>query len=309
MFMPVAGLSTAASSQHQQTPVNDRYYVSIVLLYDYLLSDLDITQQPSVGMLLYHNDLSPDDPLGWLFNRPVKHRSLLPKFQYEANLEASRRGFVMKIEQYFGPESISKDLLLATFAISLTGFLFIRLYILRRYSQDIERAREDALLEIVENNDTTITIPNRELLLELLQDGIAKAGQAQVAIVHLDLEDFKQVNEWYGYRTGDLVLQNVALRIQKCLSRDDQVLRLRGDEFLVLVTGRSSGEELEKLIDRLRKAVRSPISIGDRVIFVRASIGSTRYPGEGVTLEEALDAAENAMRQDKMSRRGSTPAR
>ena len=304
MFMPVQGLNETTPLQHQLQPAHHRYIVLIVLLSEYLLSNQDITQEASVGILLYHNDKTSDDPQGWLFNKPLKNRSLLPKFEYEANLEDSRRGFVLRIEQYFGPESISKGLFLTVIAISLAGFLFIRLFILQRYSKDIERAREDARLEMLENNHTTIRIPSRELLLEWLKEGVAEAGShSSIALLYLDLENFKQVNSWYGYRIGDLVLKTTARRIQKCLARDDLVVRLRGDEFLVLLTDYPSTTRLEDLLERLRKEIRSPITIGDRVIFVGVSIGVTRYPDESSTLEEALNTAEKSMYQDKMSRR------
>ncbi len=124
------------------------------------------------------------------------------------------------------------------------------------------------------------------------------------AIVHLDLDDFRAVNQAHGRDVGDAVLGIVATRLAHAIRADDLVNRIGGDEFVILLGGLPSGDHLSHLACKLFDAVSAPLTIGALRLTVRPSLGVAALPHDGGSLDELLTNARAAMRRAKRSHCG-----
>ena len=185
----------------------------------------------------------------------------------------------------------------------------------RKHVAALEKAHEAAegaqkLAQTLARHDALTGLPNRRVFAEVLEAARLQAGRggAQFAVLSLDLDRFKPVNDIYGHQAGDDVLREVAIRIGAAVRVGDTVARLGGDEFALIMHCVNSDEEPAAaaafLADRLVDAVGRPISIGDRCVDVGASIGISICPTDGTDPETLLRAADMAMYRAKEEGRG-----
>ena len=158
-----------------------------------------------------------------------------------------------------------------------------------RASQD--RARYLAL------HDGLTSLPNRAFFIQQLRTAMAEAMQQRqpLAVLFLDLDGFKPINDTHGHATGDELLRIVAARLTRTVRARDMVSRQGGDEFACLLAGVPSREQLEHLVRKLRDAVQAPCRIGDTTLTVRASVGIAVAPKDGDTADALLAKADAAM--------------
>ena len=149
-------------------------------------------------------------------------------------------------------------------------------------------------------------LPNRNLLLARAQRTIAEVAseQAELAVLFVDLDRFKQVNDALGHAAGDELLQVMAQRLSSVLRESDIVGRLSGDEF-VLVLPRRSATQVTRFLERLKRVLSFPASIAGTSVVLSASIGISLFPGDGQDMESLLQCADIAMYQAKRAERGS----
>jgi diguanylate cyclase (GGDEF)-like protein len=160
-------------------------------------------------------------------------------------------------------------------------------------------------------HDALTGLPNRRVFAEALQSaGVRSArGAASYAILIIDLDGFKPVNDIHGHHIGDEVLREIAIRIGAVVRNGDTFARLGGDEFGIILHGVASSEELPAaailLAERIVISVSQPVVMGDRRLEVGASIGIAIYPTDGTDSDELLRAADMAMYRAKAVGRGS----
>ncbi len=149
--------------------------------------------------------------------------------------------------------------------------------------------------------DTLTGLPNRTLLYDRFNRSLSFALRydRQLAILFIDLDLFKQINDTFGHRAGDQVLCLAARRILQCLRDSDTVARLGGDEFVVLLPGISGQEEPCIVAGKILESLRDPMQIMDRTLHISSSIGIALYPIHGTTAEALLEAADRAMYESK----------
>jgi diguanylate cyclase (GGDEF)-like protein len=126
----------------------------------------------------------------------------------------------------------------------------------------------------------------------------ACAGADTVALLFVDLDGFKAVNDTLGHAAGDELLQEVARTLRARLRRSDLLARLGGDEFLVALTGLdpvTAATEAQRVADELTGAVTTPVHLRDRAVSVGASVGLAVYPADGEEFEALLHSADVAM--------------
>ena len=164
--------------------------------------------------------------------------------------------------------------------------------------QDVtERQQAEQAVRFMAEHDTLTGLANRSMMMEQLERHLALAkrhGHA-VALLYIDLDGFKLVNDRFGHNVGDRVLQLVADRFRSVIREGDLLCRQGGDEFVVLVPEAGSTEELLGMAWKLVVASRAPYLEVDPSIAISASVGVARYPEHGSTSEELLAAADNAM--------------
>ena len=174
-----------------------------------------------------------------------------------------------------------------------------------------ERVRLDEHLAHLATHDPLTMLPNRTLLadrMELAGERLARAGDlAAVALLFVDLDDFKGVNDRYGHAVGDQVLLEVARRLIDAVRGTDTVARLGGDEFVVLCE-LTEADEVTDLVDRVRSTVHRPVPVAAGSVSVTVSIG-VAVAVHGVTdLAGLLDVADQDMYRKKAARVQADPA-
>lgn len=161
--------------------------------------------------------------------------------------------------------------------------------------QDEEQIRRQA------NFDALTGIPNRSLFFDRLTQAIINARREHwlLALLFIDLDRFKAVNDTYGHVTGDGLLQEVAERIRSCLRDTDTVARFGGDEFVVLVHDLKELDDAALVAEKILERMKIPFEVADREVVLGASIGITVYPEDTEDPEEMLRNADMAMYRAK----------
>jgi diguanylate cyclase (GGDEF)-like protein len=179
----------------------------------------------------------------------------------------------------------------------------------REHSREIADRLSVALANIAHGDalyrqahfDSLTGLPNRHYFHKHLQSEMDSAGArgSQGALIYVDLDNFKRVNDTAGHGQGDELLRVVAQRLGSCCRGEDMVARLGGDEFAVVVRDGSNPDTVRMIADRILVAVAQPIRVGSREHVISASVGITLFPGDGQTLEEVLKHADIAMYRGK----------
>jgi diguanylate cyclase (GGDEF)-like protein/PAS domain S-box-containing protein len=162
--------------------------------------------------------------------------------------------------------------------------------------------------------DVLTELPNRRLLLDRLQQALAASARngQYGAVMFLDMDNFKTLNDTQGHDAGDLLLVEVAKRLQSCVREIDTVARLGGDEFVVVLEALSNAEEeaanaAESVADKIRSALSQPYQLLECEYHTTASIGVCMFFGYRKSVDVLLKSADKAMYQDKMAGRNATP--
>jgi diguanylate cyclase (GGDEF)-like protein len=145
--------------------------------------------------------------------------------------------------------------------------------------------------------DPLTQLPNRRLFLDRLgQDTVkARRDQQPLALLLIDLDEFKEVNDTLGHDAGDRLLQEAAQRIRHCVRDTDTVARLGGDEFTVVLTELSDRTHVEDIAQKILDRLAEPFQLGDEVVYVSASLGITLYPNDADDIDTLLKHADQAM--------------
>jgi diguanylate cyclase (GGDEF)-like protein/PAS domain S-box-containing protein len=159
-------------------------------------------------------------------------------------------------------------------------------------------------LEYVAHNDALTHLPNRVLLADRLHQAMLQATRRKqlVAVVYLDLDGFKEVNDKFGHTVGDQLLVSIAQRMKSAMRQEDTIARLGGDEFVAVFTDLADATAVQPLLKRLLAAVAQPVQVGEVTLQISASLGVTFYPqAEEVDADQLLRQADQAMYQAKLS--------
>jgi diguanylate cyclase (GGDEF)-like protein len=158
-------------------------------------------------------------------------------------------------------------------------------------------------------HDDLTGLPNRSLLHDRLALAITHSSrhESNLAVLFLDVDDFKGVNDSFGHACGDRVLVELAGRIRRTVRAEDTVARLGGDEFVVLLAHVTGAEDAARVAAKVLDAVRAPLPLdGHQVVSIGASIGVSVFPGNGVSPEDLVRSADEAMYRAKERRAAPT---
>jgi len=125
-----------------------------------------------------------------------------------------------------------------------------------------------------------------------------------MAILFLDLDHFKRVNDTLGHAIGDILLQEVATRLKKCVRETGTVARLGGDEFTIMLTGSLDSRDISEIADNIIRTLEKPFTINTHEIFIGTSIGISVFPNDGISRTELFKNADTAMYRVKEQGRG-----
>lgn len=158
------------------------------------------------------------------------------------------------------------------------------------------KATEERLQQLA-HFDPLTGLANRYLINEKLEQSLRRAKRTQqgVAVVFVDVDAFKNVNDSLGHLAGDRLLQEVAKRLEQTLREADSIGRIGGDEFLLVLEDIGSNADVSSIAEKLNRSLRAPVSIGEQDISVSGSLGISVYPEDGLSAQELMRNADAAM--------------
>jgi len=161
--------------------------------------------------------------------------------------------------------------------------------------------RTEAQLEHMAHHDTLTGLPNRALLNDRIDTALRRAQRADrmVAVVFLDLDRFKDINDSFGHAIGDMVLKQVAQRLRETVRDEDTVARLGGDEFVILIEDVEQGAQTDTATERILACLHPPVTVDHQEFYVGASLGVSMFPRDGYTADALIRNADTAMYQAK----------
>lgn len=182
------------------------------------------------------------------------------------------------------------------FIIALSVILLLRAY------------KHNAKIQYVAHHDSLTGLSNRILLADRIQHelAVAKRNKTKVALLYLDLDNFKTINDELGHAVGDDVLQEAANRMINCVRDSDTVSRIGGDEFIILLANIENEQNAMLVAEKIREALTKPIlARNNTTVITSTSIGIAVYPENGMTQEELQKNADFALYLSKNQGRNS----
>jgi len=166
-----------------------------------------------------------------------------------------------------------------------------------RAGAELERKRNESLIRNMAYHDALTGLPNRILLNDRLEVALAQAQRSQslLAVLFMDFDHFKTINDNMGHDAGDQVLKGVAARLKKCLRNQDTVARLGGDEFILLLSEINSPVDADNLANKILQVIRKPMQVQGHELNISLSIGVSLYPRDGETSTVLLKHADEAL--------------
>jgi diguanylate cyclase (GGDEF)-like protein len=234
--------------------------------YDIILLDMRLPDGFGLDLIRAVKDIAPDKPIVILSG-------------------VDDMDLTLKAVQYGAEEYLLKD--------ELNSSILMRSI---RYAMD-HKQRELELAYLSEHDELT-RIPNRHSLKSRLRRAAVRCRQdnSMAALMFIDLDYFKIVNDTFGHTTGDLLLQQVAKRLHRCVRHDDTVARMGGDEFAVLLEGIREREVVTKIARKTLKTLSEPFVLNSNEIYITASVGIYLYDGyEAPDLESVIRRSDEAM--------------
>ena len=175
--------------------------------------------------------------------------------------------------------------------------------IVRAIRYAIERKLLEERMHHLATHDALTDLPNRRLFQDRMTHALEHARRSrkgkndkwEMAVMLLDLDNFKLVNDTLGHAHGDLLLQAVADRLQKPIRKSDTLARMGGDEFTLILENITEVKDIELLAGKIQAVFSQPFQVGEHILKITASIGISLYPGDGEEAEDLLKYADIAM--------------
>lgn len=262
------------------------------------------------GRYLFANGL-----LRKLFDAPMEEIVGYDDYKFfDADTAASRREDdlrVLRDGETVETEEISLNILTGLTAVYLSVKLPLRredgaIYALCGISTDItERKDIEEHMRHMAQYDGLTHLPNRALFSDRLQQALAAARREQnhLALMFLDLDKFKPINDTFGHAVGDLLLKEAAQRIQDCLRASDTAARIGGDEFVVLLPIIEAPQDAALVGEKIRNALIEPFHLAGHTLHISSSIGVAVYPDHGTEEKLLVKSADIAMYHAKKNGR------
>ena len=244
-------------------------------------------------------------PWRWT-TRQRRKASALPRFRPTGSCCVRSRDIaVLETPSWWTADRV-RFALLFTLAITVAGFVWV--FVLRRrvehQTRELRESRE--LYRHMAHHDSLTGLATRTLLHDRLQNALSRAQRfhKSIALLMLDLDKFKEVNDYFGHSAGDQVLRVTANRIRANIRKTDSVARMGGDEFIVLLNDLANEDQAEQIAAKIVAALSEPIDVGKFQVPISVSVGVCTVVDENVNAEVLLRRVDAAMYRAKASGRG-----
>lgn len=226
---------------------------------------------------------------------------LLPTLDYTRHIENSIPPVTLTIERRLSWKDVNFHVIAwVMFAATLT-LLLLHVYMSAHRHSEARRLELEELLRYKAHHDELTGLPNRTLIIDRIEQGIRDAhrDKQSMAVLFLDLNGFKPVNDTYGHEAGDRVLREVSQRLRTVVRDRDTVGRISGDEFIMLLAD-TDYPGCDVVIDKIKQVFDAPFTLdAETALAIGVSIGVAIYPDNGATPSELMRVADNDMYRHK----------
>lgn len=295
-------------------PSQNEFLVDMVVDAGKLEEPIKFPVSAGGAVVIHHKDFKPDNPKGQLFAKYGKNRSpletaLFPKFEYQRQLAAnSGADYTLIVMRQAGWRDLSLGLLGLMLGLSLASCLMLVAYLRNLQCSRLQQIENHKHMWKLANHDALTGIPNRMLLMDRLNQALAMSernGQYG-ALIFLDIDNFKALNDSRGHDAGDMLLVEVAKRLQDCIRDVDTVARFGGDEFVVILSDLGSGhteaaDAADLVAKKIRDTLENPYNIQEHEYRCTVSMGQSIFYGNQQSINDLLKSADTAMYQAKMA--------
>jgi diguanylate cyclase (GGDEF)-like protein len=284
--------------------IDDRYVMLVILAKS--LFNTSLAPFQDYGVTLFNKGIAKNPNEEVLFKQALPPcnivRSLLfPKLTLTVPLESKTQPFILSVERQLGWRAINWSLLGVLFVAGLITFYLLIHYAKFYHLTQISRIQEANHFFYMANHDSLTGLANRNLLMDRLGHALkqAKRTESKLAVLFLDLDNFKQVNDKFGHEIGDKVLIKVAERLRDCIRSGDTLARRSGDEFVIVLENITAQDNAEQVIEKIQSAFAQHFDIEGIDIQISLSIGLASYPDEAADATELLSLADKRMYEKK----------
>jgi len=260
--------------------------------YDYHMSIVAQGDHGSAATILFDHPSRPDSLLASV---------VLPVLHYTRSIDSSVPPVTFTIERRLTWRDVNFPIIAwVMFAATLT-LLLLHVYMSAHRHSEARRMELEDLLQYKAHHDELTGLPNRALIIDRIEQGIrsAQRDKQPMAVLFLDLNGFKPVNDTYGHEAGDRVLREVAQRLRIVVRDRDTVGRISGDEFIMILAD-TDREGCEVVIDKIKSVFAASFAIdAETRLVMGVSIGVAIYPTDGMTPSELMRIADNDMYRHK----------
>ncbi|CAN7317895.1 diguanylate cyclase domain-containing protein [Duganella sp. LjRoot269] len=179
------------------------------------------------------------------------------------------------------------------------------MFVSNQVATAIHRKQLHTRLRHMAQHDELTQLPNRRLFHDRLVMALARAQRHkdQLSLLFIDLNKFKQINDYYGHACGDLLLREVAQRLKRCVREADTVARLGGDEFVIILEEVLVSGDALQIKEKIHQALAAPVLLADgRSLAITASIGVAHYPEHGADIQQLVRHADQSMYKNKLQK-------
>ena len=273
---------------------------------------------PRVGVRLWYQDFADDDQRGEVLSVPAEVVSpietwVLPRFRRSVELGVPSQPFRLALDWQLGWGDLSLLLIAAVLLGSVLSLWGIKSYAKQFVGDELASLQREGVLYELANFDWLTGLANRSRLMDFLESAVARARRqdAQFAVLFIDLDGFKAVNDKLGHSRGDRILVESARRLQQYLREDELMARYGGDEFIWVTDSSPEPPFVADMIRRLRQEFEPPFHIDGHAVNIGVSVGYSIYPRDGRNVAALIDVADAAMYRDKRRQHGGsvTPPR
>lgn len=262
-----------------------------------------------VAVRLVHRDFDRDDPAGEVYARAARPVSaleawLLPSYHRDFSLQLNSQPFDMSLDWQLGWSDLNLTLMATLLLGSLAMLWGVRAYAQHYIDSELAELERGGRLYELANFDSLTGLANRNRLFDFLEGQLARARRHRqtLAVLFIDLDDFKSVNDGHGHASGDLILLEVARRLERHLREDELLARYGGDEFVWVTASSAQAPGLDSLVTKLRAEFAPPFVVRGKRFQIGVSIGHAVFPHDGRNIGALIDLADAAMYRDKQAR-------
>lgn len=284
--------------------VEDRYVMLVILTKSLFAGSLEGMQGYDVSLYYRDDVLVPGDSVLYRQSRDNSSNFAafwLPRLSFKRPLNSLTQPFVLDVDKQLGWNILNWPYLIILFIVAIGTFLIVMRYARSYRREQILRAKEASLLFYLANHDSLTGLANRNLLSDRLDHAMKQAvrNASRLAVLFIDLDNFKYVNDKYGHASGDLLLIKVANRLRKCVRNGDTLARRSGDEFVVILENIADRETADQVADKIHEGFRDCFEIGEQQLSITTSIGVAVYPDDASEAQELLELADRRMYSSK----------